>query len=93
MSWETVFIALGVMVALIGGVIMRDRQVHRTISTGDEKLHVRINRIQDAYVRREEFNQRMHALEGVLNQINQGQTALSTRIDALLSNLIQNRNP
>lgn len=91
MTLDTVLVALGVAATLIGGVIMRDRQVHKTIAAGDEKLHLRINRIQDAYVRREEFNQRMAALEGNLQQIHQGLVTLNTRLDNLLSSLIQDR--
>lgn len=93
MTLDTILVALGVAAALLGGAIMRDRQVHRTIAAGDEKLHLRVNRIQDVYVRREEFNQRMHALETTLNQMRQEQMAFNTRLDAFLSTLLRERKP
>ena len=93
MTLDTVLVALGSVAALLGGVIVRDRQVHRTIAAGDEKLHLRVNRIQDVYVRREEFNQRMHSLENTLNQMRQEQMAFNTRLDTLLSTLLRERKP
>lgn len=91
MTLDTILVALGVAAALIGGVIMRDRQVHRTIAAGDEKLHIRVNRMQDDYVRREEFNQRMHSIETMLGQMRQDQVAFNSRIDSILATLIRER--
>ncbi len=42
-------------VALVSGFIVRDRQLHKTIQIGDEKLHNRINEVRETFVRRADF--------------------------------------
>jgi hypothetical protein len=77
-------IALG---ALIGGIIVRDRQVMNDIQTGDEKLHDRITKVQAEYVRRDDLNGHIQIIENSVNQMREEQRETNRRIDALLTTL------
>lgn len=73
------------LVVLIGGIIVRDRQVMKTINDGDEKLHQRINRVSDTYVRRDDLNGHIKHIEQMVNQMREEQRETNRRIDALLA--------
>lgn len=73
------------VVSLVGGIIVRDRQVMRNIVEGDEKLHQRINRVQDTYVRRDDLNGHIQSIENTVNSMREEQRETNRRIDALLA--------
>lgn len=75
------------VVGLIGGLIARDRQVHKTIAEGDEKLSNRITRVQEQYVRRDDLNGHIQTIENSVNQMREEQRETNRRIDAVLTTL------
>ncbi len=79
-------------VSLIGGIIVRDRQVMRAINEGDEKLHQRINRVSDTYVRRDDLNGHIQSIENTVNQMREEQRETNRRIDALLAAMTKANN-
>tara|TARA_Y100001973_G_scaffold106643_1_gene186059 strand:- start:7970 stop:8257 length:288 start_codon:yes stop_codon:yes gene_type:complete len=86
---------IGIIIAaisLIGGIIVRDRQVMRAINEGDEKLHQRINRVSDTYVRRDDLNGHIQSIENTVNQMREEQRETNRRIDALLAAMTKANN-
>ena len=90
-----VTVALGV-ITVIGGLLMRDRHMLATIRKGDEdairhaqegddRLHERVNRVRDEYVRRDDHDRAYDALRELLVDIRQGQVELNRRIDQALT--------
>ena len=75
------------VIGLIGGLIARDRQVHKTIAEGDEKLSNRITRVQEQYVRRDDLNGHIQTIENSVNQMREEQRETNRRIDAVLTTL------
>jgi len=75
------------VVGLIGGLIARDRQVHKTIAEGDEKLSERITRVQEQYVRRDDLNGHIQSIENSVNQMREEQRETNRRIDQVLTTL------
>ncbi len=49
--------------AVVGGIIIRDRQVMGAIKAGDDQLHERVNRTRDEYVRRDDLDQHIRRIE------------------------------
>lgn len=85
---SAIFWVMGFAVAaisMIGGVIVRDRQVTKMINEGDEKLHQRINLIQHDYVRRDDLNGHIQTIENTVNQMREEQRETNRRIDNLLT--------
>lgn len=79
---------VGVVIAVIGvvgGVIVRDRQVQRNIAEGDNVLHARITKVQEEYVRRDDLYNHVRSIENSVNQMREEQRATNGRIDAVLS--------
>lgn len=83
------------LAALVGGMIIRDRQVMKAIGDGDERerkhtdeltaeLHKRINRMQENYARRDDLDKHMETIEGMVNSIRDEQRETNRRIDELL---------
>ncbi len=90
MSIELTFtlVAIGLtIVGLIGGIIVRDRQVHKAIAEGDSVLHARITKVQEEYVRRDDLYNHVRSIENSVNQMREEQRATNARIDAVLSSL------
>lgn len=88
------FIALSVgMVTIIGGIIVRDRQVMKAIQDGDEKLHKRINTVEHSYVRKEDLNGHLRSIETLVTGVRDEQRATNTRIDNLLTILAGGKKP
>lgn len=79
-------LGLGIL-ALIGSMLVRDRQIQRMISEGDEKLHIRLNRAQDVFVRRDDLNGHIQSIENTVNQMREEQRETNRRIDQLLAAL------
>ena len=79
--------AIVAAVSMIGGIIVRDRQIMNKISEGDEKLHDRITKVQSEYVRRDDLNGHVQSIENSVNQMREEQRETNRRIDALLTTL------
>ena len=71
-------------IAVMGGIIMRDRHVLSSISKGDERLHTRINQFEKGFVRRADLNGHIQSLETMVNQMRDEQRETNRRIDRLL---------
>ena len=72
-------------VSMIGGIIIRDRQVIRMINEGDEKLHQRVNKVEHDYVRRDDLNGHIQTIENTVNQMREEQRETNRRIDSVLT--------
>jgi len=64
-SWllNTLIGMAGFLAAVLGGSIVRDRQIFRQIREGEDRLHERINRVREDYVRREDLDNHIQRLE------------------------------
>lgn len=71
----------------VGGLIVRDRQVMKSINDGDEKLHERINNVQANYVRRDDLNGHIQSIENNVRSMREEQRETNRRIDAVLGAL------
>ncbi|QDP56573.1 MAG: hypothetical protein GOVbin2380_8 [Prokaryotic dsDNA virus sp.] len=86
---------IGAAIALfsvIGGMIVRDRQVMKSINEGDEKLHERINKVQSEYVRRDDLNGHISSIEKSVHEMREEQRETNRRIDALLTAMTNKQN-
>lgn len=93
MSIELTFTLIGIgltVVAIIGGIIVRDRQVMKAIQDGDNVLHARVTRVQEEYVRRDDLNGHISSIENSVNQMREEQRETNRRIDALLTAMTNN---
>lgn len=81
------------LVALIGGIIGRDRQVWRAISEGDngvkeamsesqDRLHARIDKVREEYVRRDDLEKHQESIEHKLDKIHDDMREINRRFDA-----------
>lgn len=61
--------AAGAFAAIVGGLIARDRYVLRLITQGDDKLHERINRTRDEYVRRDDLDHHVLRLDASVQSL------------------------
>lgn len=84
------------LTTLIGGIIVRDRQVMKSINDGDSKLHEKLDRVAETYVRRDDLNGHIQSIENICNQIRTDQSeatrqmreeqrTTNSRIDELLT--------
>lgn len=78
---------LASVAALVGGAIVRDRQVMKAITDGDKELHARVNDVRDEYVRRDDLDGHLVRLERSMQAIVEGQKETNKRIDELLVSL------
>ena len=76
-------------IVAIGGVIMRDRQVMKAITDGDDKLNRRIDEAQSTFVRRDDLNGHIQSIENTVNSMREEQQETNRRIDTLLFALTQ----
>ena len=87
--------AIGVgisLAALIGGIMVRDRQVMKTIEQGDQVLHGRINDVKEDYVRRDDLVSHVKPMETMVALLRDEQRATNRRIDKLLAILAHGAN-
>lgn len=91
------------LTGLIGGMIVRDRQVHKSINEGDEKikqelykvadhLHARVTKVQEEYVRRDDMLQHIARIENSVDSMVRQQNETNRRIDTLLTVLTKQHN-
>jgi len=77
------------IIAIIGGIIARDRQLTRMISEGDDKVHERVNRVRDEYVRRSDLDghiQRLDAnIQTLAKDVREQSQETTRRLDALIA--------
>lgn len=78
-------------VAVIGGVVMRDRWMSKSIREGDDKIHERINDVKRDYVRRDDLDNHLTRMSAEMKAMHMEQKAeakgLNDRIDSVNSRL------
>ena len=86
----------GVIFAMVGGFIVRDRMVARSISDGDSKLHARIDKVKDEYVRRDDLSDHIIRIEKSVDAMkeeqrraNDEQRRTNDRIDKILAAVLK----
>nr|WP_321980129.1 hypothetical protein [uncultured Cohaesibacter sp.] len=83
-------VAFGI-VAMVGGFIVRDRQTAKQIKDGDDRLHDRINRVRDDYVRRDDLHNHITRLDDSIKEMRQEMkeetTKTNDRLDRLLAEI------
>ena len=79
--------AAGVTVAMIGGVVARDRYITRAIGREAERLHARIDRIREGYVRRDDLAGHLARLEKSMDEMRREQRRSAERMDRILAEL------
>lgn len=84
--------ALIAIVSMIGGIIVRDRQIMKEINEGDKELHDRITKVQSEYVRRDDLNGHIQSIENSVHQMREEQRETNRRIDSLLTLLTKQGN-
>lgn len=80
--------AVGV-IGVIGGIVARDRYIIRSMADGDEKLHERINRVREDYVRRDDLDGHIARLEKEVSGLKDDQRASSAALMARLDSLFE----
>lgn len=75
----------GVIAAMIGGFIARDRYITRTISEKVEKLHTRIDKVRDEHVRRDDLAGHIERFEKSVDEMKEEQRRTNERIDKILA--------
>lgn len=78
------------VVALVGGIVLRDRQVLTMIKDGDDKLHERVGRVKDEYVRRDDLDQHIRRIEKSVEEMRnemREQRRTNERLDTTLTGL------
>jgi hypothetical protein len=88
-STTELFAAAAAAAATIGGFIVRDRQVAKTIADGDAELHQRVNKVRDEYVRRDDLTGHITRIETMLIAMRDEQRRTNERIDSLLVKLVE----
>ena len=86
--WSWILAAAGIVITLIGGIMVRDRQVMSTIKAGDDTLHERVNRTRDEYVRRDDLDNHIRRIEKSVEEMRvemREQRRTNERLDATLT--------
>lgn len=91
------------IVALIGGIIARDRFILTAISNGDKAcrddaerrydvLHERVNKTRDDFVRRDDLDNHMTRIEKTIASMHDEQKETNKRIDNFMATLVNNKD-
>ena len=95
--------AIGTSIALavlVGGIIIRDRQVMKSITDGDkellksvnegdEKVHHRINNILITHVKKDDLEMYLKPLKDNVTEMREEQRGTNQRIDTLLNAMVK----
>jgi hypothetical protein len=80
-----VVVAVMSLVGMIGGLVLRDRQVMKSISDGDNEVHRRVDVIVKDFVQKSDLKEYLKPLAESINQMQQEQRAATQRIDRVLA--------
>jgi uncharacterized protein YlxW (UPF0749 family) len=90
-DWQWVVGSIFAVVTMVGGFIMRDRQVAKQIKDGDDRLHDRINRVRDDYVRRDDLHTQITRLDDSIKEMRKEMkeetSKTNDRLDRLLAEI------
>lgn len=73
------------LVGMIGGLIIRDRQVMKSISEGDNEVHRRVDIVVKDFVQKNDLEQYLRPITNSLDQVREEQRATNQRIDRVLA--------
>ncbi len=96
LQWLAGFVVA--IIGIVGGVIMRDRQimdkitqsydrVNDRMSQAEDRLNERITKVQQDYVRRDDVKNAMSNFESSINQMREELRETNRRIDMFLASL------
>lgn len=83
--------AFGALAGIVGAFIVSHRYTSDKITTGDNALHERINRVRDEYVRRDDLDGHLARVEGSVKDLREenreGTREINRRLDQVLTTL------
>ena len=86
------FAVLAGLVAIVGGALIRDRYIFKEISTGDDKLHERVNKIREEFVRRIDLDDHLVRIEKSIAGLLEEQKTTNKRIDEFMVAMASDTN-
>lgn len=108
-TWQILGFGL-TLLAAIGGVVARDRALQNLIVEGDkatrveakaeaDRLHERVNKVRDEFVRREDLDAHLSRIEKSIERVYDAQKEqveqardTNQRVDAILQHLVHSGN-
>lgn len=76
--------AVMTLITVIGGIVVRDREVMRKIDEGDARLSERITRVQTEYARKEDLTDHVLRVEQSVESMRNELRETNRRIDSLI---------
>jgi len=76
--------AVMTLITVIGGIVVRDREVMRKIDEGDTRLAERITRVQTEYARKEDLTDHVLRVEQSVESMRNELRETNRRIDSLI---------
>lgn len=83
--------ALVAIVSLLGGVIARDRNLMQSINEGDKRVETKVDDIRRDYVRRDDLDKHLMAIESNIKLIREENKESARRLDSFL-NMLRNKH-
>lgn len=72
------------LITVIGGIVVRDREVMRKIDEGDARLSERITKVQTEYARKEDLTDHVLRVEQSVESMRNELRETNRRIDSLI---------
>ena len=76
--------AVMTLITVIGGIVVRDREVMRKIDDGDARLAERITKVQTEYARKEDLTDHVLRVEQSVESMRNELRETNRRIDSLI---------
>lgn len=76
--------AVMTLITVIGGIVVRDREVMRKIDDGDARLSERITKVQTEYARKEDLTDHVLRVEQSVESMRNELRETNRRIDSLI---------
>lgn len=76
--------AVMTLITVIGGIVVRDREVMRKIDEGDARLSERITKVQTEYARKEDLTDHVLRVEQSVESMRNELRETNRRIDSLI---------
>lgn len=79
------------IVSLVGGIIARDRNLMQSINEGDKRVETKVDDIRRDYVRRDDLDKHLMAIESNIKLIREENKESARRLDSFL-NMLRNKH-
>ena len=80
-----------VLMAIVGWLVKEMRQLAERMGDGHDKLHERINRVREEYVRRDDLDGHLQRIDGNVNELRReiadSHRDVTKRLDAIVERL------